>query len=91
MAGTKKRPAGGGGEVSAMGEKTVYQVLPLEEGAWRIELAGDSVHELARSRSEAIARARELASRAPVGSVVVIGLDGRVEMEIDVAPRARPS
>ncbi len=63
--------------------RTVYRVAPAD-GAWVIELAGDSVREYAQVKSEAIARARELARRAPKGGVVVYGNDGRLEEEFEV-------
>jgi hypothetical protein len=65
------------------GGKTVYRVAPAGD-AWVIELAGDSVREFAPIKGAAIARARELARRAPRGGVVVVGADGRVEEEFDV-------
>ncbi len=63
--------------------KTTYRVAPID-GAWVIELMGDSVREHASYRAEAVARARELAKRAPNGAVAVFGADGRLELEFDV-------
>ncbi len=63
--------------------KTTYRVTPVD-GEWLIELAGDSVREHALYKAEAIARARELAQRAPNGSVAVFGTDGSLEQEFDV-------
>jgi hypothetical protein len=63
--------------------KTIYRVAP-SGGAWVIELAGDSVREFAEDKAEAIARAKELARRAPSGGVLVVDREGRVEQELDV-------
>jgi len=68
--------------------RTTYRVTP-SDGAWVIELAGDSVREYAQGKGEAIARARELARRAPKGGVVVYGSDGRLEEEFEVEHEAK--
>lgn len=62
--------------------KTVYNVR-AEGDLWRIELAGDSETEYAPTRAAAIERAKVLARRAPHGGVVVLGRDGKVEMELE--------
>lgn len=72
-----------------MPDRTVYRVAPVDEG-WLVELPGDSVKELATSKASAVARALELARRAPSGGVIVVDREGRVEQELDVDPH-RPS
>jgi hypothetical protein len=67
--------------------RTVYRVAPAGD-AWSIELAGDSVREYAAGKAQAIARAKELARRAPHGGVTVVGADGRVEQEIMIDGRS---
>lgn len=68
-----------------MSARTEYRVRPAGP-VWMIELAGDSQQEVRRSRAEAIARARELAGRAPLGRVVVLNDDDEVEETYDVDP-----
>jgi hypothetical protein len=63
--------------------KTLYRVT-TEGELFKIELAGDSETEYALTKAQAIERAKVLARRAPIGGVVVIGRDGRIEQEIDV-------
>jgi hypothetical protein len=63
--------------------KTTYRVAPID-GAWVIELVGDSVREHASYKAEAIARARELAERAPDGAVAVFDASGKLESQFDV-------
>ena len=63
--------------------KTLYRVS-VEGELFKIELAGDSETEYAITKAQAIERAKVLARRAPLGGVIVIGRDGRVEQEIDV-------
>ena len=70
-----------------MQNKTLYRVS-LEGELFKIELAGDSETEYAVTKAQAIERAKVLARRAPIGGVVVIGRDGRIEQEIDVQSRA---
>ena len=66
-----------------MSNKTLYRVS-VEGDLFKIELDGDSETEYARTKAQAIERAKVLARRAPIGGVLVIGHDGRVEQEIDV-------
>jgi hypothetical protein len=61
--------------------RLVYHVVPSDHG-WLVQLAGDSQTELAETRREAIERAKDLARRAALGAVIVLGEDGRVEQEL---------
>jgi hypothetical protein len=74
----------------AMAKKTLYRVS-VEGELFKIELAGDSETEYALTKAQAIERAKVLARRAPIGGVVVIGSDGRIEQEIDVERSTPPS
>lgn len=61
--------------------RQTYHVTPLFN-SWRVLRAGadraDSVHS---SKAKAIARAKELASKVPLGQVVVHGRDGEIQSE----------
>lgn len=67
---------------------TLYQVAPVGAG-WLVTIPGDSVEELLQTRTEAIARALELARQAPGARVVVLARDGSVEQELDAQGGAR--
>jgi len=68
-----------------MSGRTVYRVRPSAD-AWVIELPADSLREVRAHRTEAIARAKELARRAPAAGVVVVDREGNVEEEIVIDP-----
>ena len=72
-----------------MTHPNLIHVAPVGPG-WRVSIPGDSVDELVQSRTEAIARALELARGAHTGArVVVLGRDGHVEQELDPAHGVR--
>ena len=63
-----------------MNRKTYH--VTLVRSAWRVKCAGavraDSMHE---RKSQAIARARQLATKSVLGQVTVHGRDGRIQAE----------
>jgi hypothetical protein len=75
-----------------MRSRSIYHVVPYEEGLWAVKLAGDSLNEHAASKEMAVSRAKELAKRSTLGQVVVHGRDGRIEQEFYFGeePERRP-
>jgi hypothetical protein len=60
------------------------EVVPVHDG-WLIRMPGDSISELRPSKSEAIARARELGRRHDEWQVHVLTESGGVETELSSA------
>lgn len=73
-----------------MDGRTVYHVEP-EDDLWRVKLAGDSQTEYADTKESAVARAKQLARRAPRAQVVVFDEQGRIEQEIYFDPSTERS
>ena len=59
-----------------------YHVTPTDDGDWKVKRQGadraDSVHE---DKSDAVARAKELAKSNPLGQLIVHGRDGKIQTE----------
>lgn len=72
-----------------MANRAVYQVIPGHDG-WVVRLAGDSLTEIADTKELAVERAKELARRATLGTVLVLARDGRVEQEFTYGKEPSP-
>lgn len=63
-----------------MATRAVYHVVPEDE-LWVVKIGGDSLSEAVDTKSEAIARAKELARRQALSQVVIHRKDGTIEQE----------
>jgi hypothetical protein len=61
--------------------RSVFHVLPVEEGQWAVHRAGDGAMCTCASRAAAIETARQQARHSAPAQVVVFGADGKIELE----------
>lgn len=64
------------------GKRTTYWVSPTGDGQWKAKREGaERAAGIFDDKSEALARAKELAKAAPLGQVIVQSVKGRIQFE----------
>lgn len=65
-----------------MAQRKTYHVTPTGKGDWCVKAAGgqkaSGVHAL---KTDAVAQAKDLAKKQPLGQVVIHGLNNRIQTE----------
>jgi hypothetical protein len=65
-----------------MTKRTVYHVVPTNDGDWKVEKKGaQRASAVSEDKQPAIQRATELAKKAPLGQVVIHKGDGTIQKE----------
>ena len=85
-------PGGSSGYRLRMADRTVFHVVPNVNG-WEVKQEGAQQGEvLVDDKDNALAHARELAKRAPLGQVIVHTRDGQIAEEFTYGedPRSTP-
>lgn len=63
-------------------KRTTYYVTPADDGDWRVAREGAKrAANVFEDKSDALARAKELAKEQPLGQVIVQRQDGRFQTE----------
>ena len=65
-----------------MSQRKTYHVTPANDGDWRVKAVGaqkaSGVHAV---KTDAVAQAKDLAKKQPLGQVVIHGANGKVQTE----------